>query len=225
MRIDIVTLFPRIFMGPFDESIIGRARERGQAEIGFVNPRDFALDRRGSVDDTPFGGGAGMVLRPDVLFAAVESVRRSDSLVVLMSPQGEKFHQKTAEELALFPHLIVICGHYEGVDERIRQGLVDREFSIGDYVLTNGGLAAMVIADAVIRLLPGVLGDSTSADNDSFARSGGIEYPQYTKPVEFRGMRPPDLLLSGNHVEIKKWRREQSLLRTTARRPDIFTSV
>ena len=222
MRLDIVTLFPGICEGPLRESIVGRARERGLVDIRYTNPRDFARDRHGTVDDTPYGGGAGMVLKPEPLFAAVEQVATAAAYVVLLSPQGRPFRQETARRFALLPHLVLVCGHYEGVDERARQVLFDAEVSIGDYVLTNGTIAAVVVADAVIRLLPGVLGTDESSEDESFGRDGWLEYPQYTRPAEFRGMRVPDVLLSGDHGSVEHWRREQSLVRTAARRPELL---
>jgi tRNA (guanine37-N1)-methyltransferase len=214
-------LFPEIFFGPFDESIIGRAREQELIEINTINLRDFAPDARGTVDDKPYGGGPGMLMKPEIIFAAVESVKKEDSLVILTSPQGEPFKQKTAVELSAREHLIFVCGHYEGVDERVREALIDMEISIGDYVLTSGNLPAMVITDAVARLLPGVLGCDESACDESFSH-GLLEYPQYTRPPEYRGMKVPDVLLSGNHGEIAKWRKEEALRRTQERRPDLL---
>ena len=221
MRIDIITLFPDIFFGPFNESIIGRARAQELVEINTINLRDFAHDERGTVDDKPYGGGPGMLMKPEPVFEAVESLRTENSLVILTSPQGEVFKQKIARELSKHEHLIFVCGHYEGVDERIRVGLVDREISIGDYVLTSGNLAAMAISDAVIRLLPGVLGSDESKEEESFS-NGLLEYPQYTRPPEFRGMKVPDMLLSGNHGKIAEWRNEKALERTKMKRPDIL---
>ncbi len=221
MRIDIITLFPDIFFGPFNESIIGRARAQELVEINTINLRDFAHDERGTVDDKPYGGGPGMLMKPEPVFEAVESLSTENSLVILTSPQGEVFKQKIARELSKHEHLIFVCGHYEGVDERIRVGLVDREISIGDYVLTSGNLAAMAISDAVIRLLPGVLGSDESKEEESFS-NGLLEYPQYTRPPEFRGMKVPDMLLSGNHGKIAEWRNEKALERTKMKRPDIL---
>ncbi len=222
MRIDIITLFPAMFQGPFHNSMIARAVQQGAVEINLHDLREFSLDRRGTVDDAPFGGGAGMVLKPDVVFAAVESVIREDSEVVLLTPQGEQFAQPAAEELALGSHLIMICPHYEGLDERVRQGLADRELSIGDYILTNGSLAAMVVVDAVVRLLPGVLGSAESAFADSFSDRHRLDYPQYTRPADFRGMKVPEVLLSGDHRKIENWRSRQALIRTAGRRPDLM---
>jgi tRNA (guanine37-N1)-methyltransferase len=222
MRLDIITLFPAICAGPLRESVIGRAQEQGLVSIHYTNPREFAADRHGTVDDAPYGGGAGMVLKPEPLFAAVERVATENAYVVLLSPQGRPFRQETARRLATLAHLVLVCGHYEGVDERVRQVLVHEEVSLGDYVLTNGSLAAAVVADAVIRLLPGVLGADESSEDESFGRYGWLEYPHYTRPAEFRGMRVPDVLLSGDHAGIERWRREQSLVRTAARRPDLL---
>ncbi|MCS7049249.1 MAG: tRNA (guanosine(37)-N1)-methyltransferase TrmD [Verrucomicrobiae bacterium] len=221
MEIDVVTLFPRIVEGPLEESILKRARERGLVAIRVHNLRDFAHDKHRVVDDKPFGGGPGMVLKPEPIFEAVETLRRPESRVVLMCPQGRRLTQAVARELAQLPHLLILCGHYEGVDERVREALVQDEISIGDYVLTNGALAAAVLIDAVVRLLPGALGDETSATSDSFT-NGLLEGPQYTRPAEFRGMRVPEVLLSGNHEEIARWRREQALRRTAQRRPDLL---
>lgn len=219
MRIDIITLFPEIF-APLNESIIGRARKQGLVEINTVNLRDYTHDRRGTVDDAPFGGGPGMLMKPEPLFEAVEALRQPESLVVLTGPRGKRFDQQTARELTVVPHIIVICGHYEGVDERVRT-LVDLEISIGDYVLTSGNLAAMVIADAVVRLLPGVLGCDESSADESFS-TNLLEYPQYTRPAEFRGMTVPEVLLSGNHAEIAAWRKRQSVELTRKLRPDLL---
>jgi tRNA (guanine37-N1)-methyltransferase len=225
MKIDIITLFPGMFQGPFDESIIGRARKQGVVDIQLVNLRDFAHDKRGTVDDSPFGGGAGMVLKPEVLFEAVEALKTPAARVILLTPQGRCFRQGIARDLAGFEHLILICGHYEGVDERVRQALVDDELSIGDYVLTNGNLAALVVTDAVVRLLPGALGSEGSAASDSFGCEAQLDYPQYTRPAEFRGMQVPDVLLSGDHQQIENWRREQARIRTIARRPELLTTM
>jgi tRNA (guanine37-N1)-methyltransferase len=221
MEFDILTLFPRMFEGPLDESIVKRAREGGLVQICVHNLRDFTHDKHHVVDDKPYGGGPGMLMKPEPIFEAVEQLRRADSCVVLMTPQGAPFTQGRAQELAKKPHLIVICGHYEGVDERVREALVDEEVSIGDYVLTNGALAAVVVVDAVVRLLPGVLGDEQSAGDDSFA-SGLLEGPQYTRPPEYHGMRVPDVLLSGDHAAVAKWRTEQARQRTKERRPDLL---
>jgi tRNA (guanine37-N1)-methyltransferase len=221
MKIDVLTLFPAMFAGPLDESIIMRARKAGLLELKIHNLRDWTHDRHKTVDDRPFGGGPGMLLKPEPIFEAVESVRRTETKVVLLSPSGRKFDQAIARELAAEKDLLLITGHYEGFDERVREALADDELSIGDYVLTNGALPAMVVIDAVTRLLPGVLGDDASARDESFSH-GLLEYPQYTRPAEFRGLRVPDVLVSGNHAEIENWRREQARLRTEKDRPDLL---
>ncbi|MDD2403651.1 MAG: tRNA (guanosine(37)-N1)-methyltransferase TrmD [Victivallaceae bacterium] len=221
MRFDIITLFPDIFFGPLNESIIGRARKNGLVEINAVNLRDFAHDERGTVDDSPYGGGPGMLMKPEPIFEAVESLRRANSLVLMTSPRGKRFDQPTARKLSGVEHIIMICGHYEGVDERVRSELVDIEISIGDYVLTSGNLAAMVICDAVIRLLPGVLGCDESSFDESFS-SNLLEYPQYTRPAEYRGMKVPEVLLSGNHAEIAAWRKGKAFELTSQLRPDLL---
>lgn len=220
MQIDIITIFPNIFRGPFSESIIGRAVKNKLVNINTIDLREFTTDKHRSVDDTPYGGGPGMLMKPEPLFRAVEHHRRENSCVILTTPQGELFDQEIAKELSTQTHIVLVCGHYEGVDERIRT-FVDRELSIGDFVLTNGNLAAMVMVDSIVRLLPGVLGDDNSLQEESFA-DGLLEYPQYTKPIEFRGMKVPDILLSGNHKLIKKWRMEQAMLKTKERRPDLY---
>jgi len=221
MKIDILTLFPAMFAGPLDESIIKRARQAGLLELQLHQLRDWTHDRHKTVDDRPFGGGPGMLLKPEPIFAAVESLQREKTRVVLMSPSGRKFDQAIARELAQQEHLVIVTGHYEGFDERIREALADDELSIGDYVLTNGALPAMVVIDTVTRLLPGVLGDDASATEESFSH-GLLEYPQWTRPAEFRGMKVPDVLVSGNHAEIAKWRAEQAKQRTQAQRPDLL---
>ena len=221
MKIDVLTLFPAMFAGPLDESIIKRAREAGRLDLAIHNLRDYAHDRHKTVDDRPFGGGPGMLLKPEPIFEAVESLAREGTRVILLSPSGRPFNQAIARELAGIEHLLLVSGHYEGFDERVREQLADDELSIGDYVLTNGALPAMVIIDAVTRLLPGVLGDEDSARDDSFSH-GLLEYPQYTRPAEFRGMKVPEVLLSGNHAEIARWRAEQARLRTQERRPDLL---
>lgn len=223
MIIDVITLFPSMFRGPVDESILKRARERGVVDLRLINLRDFAHNRHRTVDDKPFGGGQGMLLKPEPLFEAVESVRRDNSHVILLSPQGRTLRQGIAIELSHKPHLILVCGHYEGVDERVRERLVDDEISIGDFVLTNGNLAAMVLIDAVVRLLPGALGDDQSAHDESFT-GNLLEYPQYTRPAEFRGWKVPEVLLSGDHAAIARWREEQRKMRTRARRPDLLNN-
>lgn len=222
MRIDVLTLFPGMFVGPVDESILQRARAGGQLDLRIHNLRDYAHDRHKTVDDRPFGGGPGMVLKPEPLFEAVETLTAGDEVhVVLLSPSGRVFTQAVARDLAQRRRILLVCGSYEGIDERVREGLADDELSIGDYVLTNGALPAMVIIDAVTRLLPGVLGDAESALDESFSH-GWLEYPHYTRPAEFRGMKVPEVLLSGNHAEIEKWRAAQARQRTRERRPDLL---
>lgn len=221
MKIDVLTLFPGMFAGPLDESIIKRAREKGILELRIHNLRDWTHDRHKTVDDRPFGGGPGMVLKPEPLFEAVEALKRPGTRVLLMSPGGRPFKQAAARELAGFEHLLLIAGSYEGFDERVRIGLTDDEFSIGDYVLTNGALPVMVVIDVVTRLLPGALGDDESSKEESFSQ-GLLEYPHYTRPAEFRGMKVPEVLLSGHHAEIAKWRHEQALAKTRERRPDLL---
>lgn len=222
MKIDIVTIFPEIAEAPLRASIIGRAVDAGVVEIECHDLRDFTTDRHRQVDDIPYGGGPGMVMKPEPFFAAVEKLRTEDSVVVLMTPQGAPFHQRKAEGFAEKSHLIILCGHYEGVDHRVVEALVDEEISIGDYVLTNGTIAAAVVADAVIRLLPGALGDERSNQEESFSGDGDlIEAPHYTRPADFRGMQVPDVLLSGHHAEIDKWRKAKSEERTATNRPDL----
>jgi len=221
MKIDVLTLFPAMFAGPLDESIVKRARQAGLLDLRIHNLRDYAHDRHKTVDDRPFGGGPGMLLKPEPLFEAIESVAREQTRVVLLSPAGRVFNQSVARELAQQDDLLLVSGHYEGFDERVRQELADDELSIGDYVLTNGALPAMVVIDAVTRLLPGALGDDASSQDESFSQ-GLLEYPQYTRPAEFRGLKVPEVLLSGNHAEIAKWRTEQAEQRTRERRPDLM---
>jgi tRNA (guanine37-N1)-methyltransferase len=221
MKIDVLTLFPAMFAGPLDESIIKRARDAGRLDLAIHNLRDYAHDRHKTVDDRPFGGGPGMLLKPEPIFEAVESLAREGTRVILLSPAGRPFSQAIARELAVLEHVLFVSGHYEGFDERVRQKLAQDELSIGDYVLTNGALPVMVIIDAVTRLLPGVLGDAESAQEESFSE-GLLEYPQYTRPADFRGMKVPEILLSGNHAEIARWRDEQARLRTEQRRPDLL---
>lgn len=220
MKIDVLTLFPEMFAGPLDVSMVARARKAGLLDLQIRNLRDWTHDRHKTVDDRPFGGGPGMVLKPEPVFEAVEALAGERTRVLMMAPTGRPFTQAIARDLAVEEHLLFLCGSYEGFDERIRT-LIDDELSIGDYVLTNGGLPAMVIIDAVTRLLPGVLGDEESAHDESFSH-GLLEYPHYTRPAEFRGMKVPDVLMSGNHAEIEKWRREQSRQRTKERRPDLM---
>lgn len=224
MRIDVLTLFPGMFAGPLDQSIVKRAREAGLLELRVHNLRAWTHDRHQTVDDRPFGGGPGMLLKPEPIFDAVESLAGEATHVVLLTPSGRLFHQALARELSRRPHLVLICGSYEGVDERVRIALADDEISIGDYVLTNGALPAMVVIDAVTRLLPGVLGDDESARDESFSR-GLLEYPQYTRPAEFRGLKVPEVLLSGHHAEIERWRQQQARQRTAARRPDLLARL
>jgi tRNA (guanine37-N1)-methyltransferase len=222
MKMDVLTLFPEMFTGPLEVSMVGRARERGLLDLKVHNLRDWTHDRHKTVDDRPFGGGPGMVLKPEPLFEAVEALATDATRVLLMSPAGQKFDQAKARELAQQAHLLLVCASYEGVDERVVEALVDQELSIGDYVLTNGGLPAMVVIDAVTRLLPGVLGHEESALEESFS-DGWLEYPHYTRPAEFRGMKVPEVLLSGNHAEIQKWRIGEAQHRTRQRRPDLLT--
>ena len=225
MRFDIVTIFPGIFHGPSSESMIRKAVERGLIEINIHNLRDYAEDPHRKVDDSPFGGGAGMVFKPEPVFRAVEAIKESGlkipPRVILLSPQGVPFHQKKAEELRAYQQLILICGRYEGVDERIRQFLIDEEISIGDYILMGGELAAMVVVEVITRLIPHVLGDPSSARRESFT-TGKLDYPQYTRPADFRGMKVPEVLLSGNHAEIERWRQAKALESTIKKRPDLL---
>ena len=224
MRIDILTIFPGMFRGPFEESIVKRAVEKELVQIFLHDIRDYASDKHRTVDDYPFGGGQGMLMKPEPLFAAVEDVQGQAAErgpIVFLTPQGRLFDQKVAVELASHDRLILICGHYEGVDARVHEHLATDEVSIGDYVLSGGELAAMVVVDAVVRQIPGVLGSPLSSADDSFAEDL-LEYPQYTRPADFRGMGVPEVLLSGNHGEIALWRRQQSLLRTARRRPDLL---
>jgi tRNA (guanine37-N1)-methyltransferase len=223
MIIDVLTLFPEMFSGPLDASIVGRARKAGLLDLRLQNLRQWTHDRHKTVDDKPFGGGAGMVLKPEPIFEAVENLADDRTHVILTAPAGRPFSQAIARELAQKEHLLFICPSYEGVDERVCEALVDDELSIGDYVLTNGGLPAMVIIDAVTRLLPGALGDDESARDESFSQ-GLLEYPHYTRPAEFRGMKVPEVLLSGHHAEIEKWRAEQAKTRTVKRRPDLLNN-
>jgi tRNA (guanine37-N1)-methyltransferase len=222
MRVDVVTLFPELFEGPLRVSIIGRAVERGLVTFGVHDLREHGLGRHRSVDDYPYGGGAGMVMRPEPLYAAVEPLREAGAHVILLDPAGEPLTDALARELAGMSHLALVCGRYEGIDERAR-ALVDREVSIGDYVLTGGELPALVLIDTVVRLLPGVI-EAESHEGDSFA-SGLLEHPQYTRPEEFRGMAVPPVLLSGHHGEVERWRRREALRRTLERRPDLLESA
>jgi len=250
MKIDIVTLFPEICRAPLSESIMKRAQEKGIVELHIHNLRDWTTDKHHVVDDAPFGGGQGMVMKPEPIFAAVEDLKKTSnppspgygvagvqrptlnaqskienqkSKIILMSPAGGRFDQEMARKLSQESHLIVVCGHYEGVDHRVIEHLVDLEISIGDYVLTNGAIAAVVIVDAIVRLLPGALGHEQSAIDDSFSHeSSGLEAPQYTRPAEFRGWKVPEILLSGNHAHIAKWRKQEALKRTKKNRPDLL---
>jgi len=224
MRFDIITLFPSIFKGPFEESIIKRARQKNILEIHLHNLRDFTTDAHRTTDDVPFGGGGGMVMKVEPVYRALAYVKKQlkeEAKVILLSPQGRTFNQNIALELIKQKNIILICGRYEGVDERVRMYLVDEEISIGDYVLSGGEIAAMVIVDAVTRLIPGVLGNERSAKEDSFYR-GLLDYPQYTRPAEFMGWEVPEVLRSGNHQKIKEWRTRKMLERTLQRRPDLL---
>lgn len=224
MHIDILTLFPAMFEGVLNESILKKAREKGKYTCDLVDFREYTENKHNKVDDYPFGGGAGMVLAPQPIFDCIEAVkkkRNSKPRVVLMCPQGERYTQKKAEELAQEEHLIFLCGHYEGYDERIREHIATDEISIGDYVLTGGELGAMVVVDSVIRLLPDALGNASSAVEDSFS-TGLLEHPHYTRPADYKGLKVPDVLLSGNHALIEEWRMRESLRRTLERRPDLL---
>ena len=229
MRIDVLTLFPQIFEVPFGFGIFKRAVDNGLVSLNLHNIRDYTHDKHHTVDDYVYGGGSGMVLKPEPIFEAVESVKSDISLkqgvsilpIILLTPQGRPFSQQVALELSKYSHLILICGHYEGIDERVREYLATDEISIGDYVLSGGELAAMVIVDATVRLLPGVLGSEASPLDDSYT-TGLLEYPQYTRPPLYRGWPVPEVLLSGNHAQITKWRREQAILRTLERRPELL---
>jgi tRNA (guanine37-N1)-methyltransferase len=233
MKIDIVTLFTEICRAPLSESIMKRAQENRIVELHIHNLRDWTTDKHHVVDDAPFGGGQGMVMKPEPIFSAVEDLKRRTSnakeskvenrksQILLMSPAGRRFDQQMAAQLSQEQHLIIISGHYEGVDHRVIEHLIDLEISIGDYVLTNGAIAAVVLVDSIVRLLPGTLGHERSADDDSFS-NGLLEAPQYTRPADFRGWKIPEVLLSGNHAEIAKWRKEQAIKRTRENRPDLF---
>lgn len=223
LRIDIITLFPDIFFGPFSVSIVDRAVRAGLVEIHAVDLREFTHDRHKTVDDTPYGGGPGMLMKPEPLFEAVRSLKTERSQVILTGPRGKRFDQKAAVSLAASAeHLIFICGHYEGVDERVRMALADEEYSIGDYILTSGNLAAMVMTDAIVRLLPGALGDSRSGVEESFGGEGLLEFPQYTRPPVFEGLETPEILLRGDHGKVEAWRRAESWNETVRRRPDLI---
>lgn len=233
MKIDVITIFPQMFRGPLDESILKRAQDKSLVNIHIHDLRQWAADKHKSVDNSPYGGGPGMVMMVEPLYKAVHQlkVKSEKCKVVLMTPQGVPFKQKRAQELSSFDHLIFICGHYEGVDERVREHLIDEEISVGDYVLTGGELPAMVVIDSVVRLIPGVLGKEASLDEESFTKQRTVnskqlttllEYPHYTRPEEFKGKKVPEVLLSGNHAEIDKWRKEQAIARTKLRRPDLM---
>lgn len=231
MKIDVLTIFPKMFVGPISESLIGKAQEKGLLEINIHDLRDWANDKHKSVDDRPFGGGPGMVMRVDVVDRALDKLSTPEDKhlggqatkpkVILLTPQGEKFEQKLAQDLSKEEHLILICGHYEGVDERVRKHLVDMEISIGDYVLTGGEIPAMVLIDTVGRLIPKVVGKPKSLENESFFKNR-LDFPQYTRPVEYQGWKVPEVLRSGNHAKIKKWREEKSFEKTKKRRPDLI---
>jgi tRNA (guanine37-N1)-methyltransferase len=226
MRIDIVTIFPAMVRGPLSEGIVARAIAKGLLDVGVHDLRDFTTDRHRVVDDMPFGGGPGMVLKPEPLFAAVEAIvgpgEAGRPAIVLTSPDGERLTHGVAKRLAARDHIVILCGRYEGVDERVREHLATETISIGDYVLSGGELPALVIVDAVARLVPGVVGDEASVSGDTFARDGLLDFPQYTRPAEFRGLAVPPVLLSGHHAEIEKWRRQQALERTRRHRPDLL---
>ncbi len=221
MKIDLLTLFPGMIQGFLSESMIGRAAEAGLLRIAVHNLRDWATDKHKTTDDRPFGGGAGMLLKPEPIFAAVEELRRPETTTVYFAPDGEKLTTELVREFAKCPHLLLLSGHYEGVDQRVRDSLIDREISIGDFVLTNGTLPAAVFIDAVGRYIPGVLGEEKSLTQDSF-RNKLLSFPQFTRPAEFRGMKVPDVLLSGDHAQIEKWRQEHRVERTKRLRPDLF---
>ena len=223
MQIDVITLFPEVVTVPLNASIMGRAQEKGALELRVHDLREHGRGTYRQVDDMPYGGGPGMVMRPEPIFAQIEAIKTPQSRVIFMSPQGQRFDQRAAQRLSAEPHLIFLCGHYEGVDQRVVEALVDEELSIGDYVLTNGAIAAAVVVDAIVRLLPGVLGDEQSAVQESFGESGLLDHPHYTRPAEFRGMKVPDILMSGDHAKVAKWRQEQALDRTRANRPDLLS--
>lgn len=222
MKIDYLTLFPEMFEGVLNHSILKRAQDKGIINVNTINFRDYSVNKHNQVDDYPFGGGQGMVLKPEPVFNAMKDIQHNDETrVILMCPQGRPFTQKIAQELSSTEHIVFICGHYEGYDERIREHLVTDEISMGDYVLTGGELPAMTMTDAIVRLIPGVLGNQQSHQDDSFS-DGLLEFPQYTRPREFQGMTVPDVLLSGNHAHIEKWRHKQKLIRTYLKRPDLL---
>ena len=223
MLFDVITLFPEVVNVPLNASIMGRAQEKGIVQLRTHDLREHGRGKYRQVDDEPYGGGPGMVLRPEPVFAALEPLRTEKSRVVLMTPQGKRFVQADAVRLAKEEHIIILCGHYEGVDQRIVDTCVDEELSIGDYVLTNGAIAAVVVIDAIVRLLPGVLGDDQSAVQESFGASGVLDHPHYTRPAEWNGLKVPDILVSGDHAKVAKWRAEQALERTRKNRPDLVS--
>jgi tRNA (guanine37-N1)-methyltransferase len=226
VRFDLVTIFPRLCDGPLGEGIVRRAIDRGLVDVRVHDLRDYTTDRHRSVDDVSYGGGPGMVFKPEPLFRAVDALQEAGSIdaVILTSPQGRRFTQREAERLAALRRVVLLCGRYEGVDDRVRSALATEELSVGDYVLSGGELPALVIVDAVVRLLPGAVGDEASVDVDSFSR-GLLDYPHFTRPAEFRGLRVPDVLLSGNHADIRRCRKRESLARTLALRPDLLSSA
>ena len=221
LKIDLITLFPSMVEGFLAESIVGKAVERQKIDVQVHNLRDWTHDKHKTADDRPFGGGAGMLMKPEPIFEAIESLKREDSIVVYMAPDGNKLNSKLGRELAAESHLIILSGHYEGVDQRVRDKLIDQEISIGDYILTNGTLPAAVLIDVLSRFIPGVLGDEKSLTQDSFT-DNLLSFPQYTRPAEFRGMTVPEVLLSGNHSEIERWREEWRKKKTTKQRPDLL---
>jgi tRNA (guanine37-N1)-methyltransferase len=226
MRFDLVTIFPGLCAGPLGEGIVRRAIDRGLVDVRVHDLRDYTADRHRSVDDVSYGGGPGMVFKPEPLFSAVDALRTDGPIdaVILTSPQGRRFTQREAERLAGLTRVVLLCGRYEGVDDRVRSGLATEELSIGDYVLSGGELAALVIVDAVVRLVPGAVGDEASVEVDSFSR-GLLDHPHFTRPAEFRGLRVPDVLLSGHHADIRRWRKRESLARTLALRPDLLPAA
>jgi tRNA (guanine37-N1)-methyltransferase len=228
MRIDILTLFPEMFMGLFEYSIIGRAMERDIIKVKVHNIRDYAHDKHSVVDDYPYGGGAGMVMKPEPVFESVESIKEengsTNATIILLSPKGRLFNQQTAKRLTSYDQIIMICGRYEGIDDRVAEHLATEEISVGDYILSGGEIPAMVITDSIIRLLPGAIGSEQSLNEESY-EDGLLEYPQYTRPAEYRGWQVPSVLLSGHHSDIARWRRRQSLLLTAVRRPDLFAKI
>jgi len=226
VRFDLVTIFPRLCDGPLGEGIVRRAIDRGLVDVRVHDLRDYTTDRHRSVDDVSYGGGPGMVFKPEPLFRAVDAIKGGGDVdaVILTSPQGRRFTQREAERLSRLQRLVLLCGRYEGVDDRVRSALATEELSIGDYVLSGGELPALVIVDAVVRLLPGAVGDEASVDVDSFSR-GLLDFPHFTRPAEFRGLRVPDVLLSGNHADIRRWRKRESLARTMALRPDLLPAA